>query len=126
MFLKAVIFGICTAALAGAASAAERAPLYVDKAGFDCLVRNIRSIGKTRGDPLMIDLSTCPPKIRPRLRSLPSYRRSLPTFHRKAQTVLVLTRAQIECIRTYRNRLDRLRQLVDGNRYRVSLAVCAR
>jgi hypothetical protein len=124
MLSKAVIFGLCAAALAPAAAAAERAPLYVDKAGFDCLVRNIQSIGKARGETLLVDLATCPPKVQARLRSFPSFQRSAPRG--QPQTMMLLTRADIACIAAFRHRLDRLRQPVDGGRYRVSLAVCSR
>ena len=99
-------------------------PLYVDAQGFDCLVRNIQQVSRTRGDPLLIDLASCPPKVRKRLRSFPSFRRrAVPD---EPLRLILLTRAELECIRSYRNRLDRLRERVGGSGYRVSLAICAR
>ena len=83
--------------------------IHVSKIGFDCLVRNIQTVSRTRGDPLFIDLRHCPPRVSARMHSFPrwSYREN-PGF----DAVIVLTRAQVACIRANRgrNRIERIRR----------------
>lgn len=113
------------AAQAAPRPAPAKPPLHVDAAGFDCLVRNIEQVGRARGDPLLIDLENCPPRVRKRFRSFPSFTRPRTASDQPLRVVL-LSRAELDCIKAHRNRLDRLRQRVGGSGYIVTLAVCAR
>jgi hypothetical protein len=117
---------ILLASAQGSASRAEDGPIYVSRQAFDCFVRNLDMVGRHKGDPLIIDLRACPPKVSARMRSFPrlSYPGGFGRSAERVDRVLVLTRSELKCIKAHRRRLDRLREPVAPDLYRLSLASC--
>ncbi|HYG29615.1 MAG TPA: hypothetical protein VD887_05300 [Allosphingosinicella sp.] len=106
------------------AASARGAPMYLSRTAFDCLVRNIAQISREAGDPLVIDLGSCPPQVTARLGFWPDFR--VPGGAAAVDSIVILTQAEIACIRANRRRPDRLRQPAGAHRYRISLAPCRR
>lgn len=100
---------------------------YLNGQGFNCLVRNIEGIGRRRGWRLTIDLRPCPsrPRVTAQLNAWPSFRQSQ-TSPSAIDKMIVLTRAEIGCIRAHRRRPERLREAAGNDRYRLRLSTCAR
>lgn len=105
-------------------SAPMDAFFIVQQSHFECLIRNFSVVTRQRGEPVWVDLRTCPPRVIRRLDSFPRFPRG--NGPGAVDVMIPLTREQISCIVRNRNRLDRLRVPMDRSRYRLSFEACRR
>ena len=124
MILTALLLGL---SVAEGQSADQDESYYLNGQGFNCLVHHIERIARRRGRRLTIDLQPCPspPRVTARLNAWPNLRQSQ-ISPSAIDTMIVLTRAEIGCIRAHRRRPEPLREAAGNDRYRLRLSICAR
>src|SRR5688500_1826358 len=94
-------------------------PLLVRRAEFECLVRHLDILPRSRR-AIYVRITRCPPKVVYAYLPRPKGRGSAD----HVETTLALDPAEIACIRTHRNRISAIARPVGRRYYRIDLPRC--